>query len=91
MPTSIFDPGFQLSFAAVAAIFAAVPRTRALLAGSPLPSRLTEACAVARSRDLRTREVVVTEIEDAPLVSLQDGDDVRHAQLLVGYLANGSR
>ena len=37
-PTSVLEPGFQLSFAAVAAIFVGVPRVRARLQGYPLPT-----------------------------------------------------
>ena len=38
MPTALLDPGFQLSFAAVAAIFVAVPRVERRLDGYPLPA-----------------------------------------------------
>ena len=70
MPTSIFDPGFQLSFAAVAAIFAAVPRTHVLLAGSPLPPRLTEACAVALVCGLVTAPIVLFQFGRAPVYTV---------------------
>ncbi len=70
MPTSIFDPGFQLSFAAVAAIFAVVPRARALLAASPLPSRLAEACAVALVCGLITAPIVLVQFGRAPVYTV---------------------
>jgi competence protein ComEC len=70
MPTSIFDAGFQLSFAAVAAIFAAVPRTRALLVGSPLPSRMTEACAVALVCGVVTAPIVLLQFGRAPVYTV---------------------
>ncbi len=38
MPTAVLEPGFQLSFAAVAAIFVAVPRVRRRLDGLPVPA-----------------------------------------------------
>ncbi len=38
MPTSVLDPGFQLSFAAVAAIFVAVPRLRLCSTDIPCPA-----------------------------------------------------
>ena len=40
MPTSLLEPGFQLSFVAVAAIFVAVPRVRRRLDGYPVPTAL---------------------------------------------------
>ena len=52
-PYNLLDPGFQLSFAAVAAIFVAVPRLERLLDGYPFRARsaavlaLSTACAVA--------------------------------------------
>ena len=36
-PYSLLEPGFQLSFTAVAAIFVAVPRLERSLAGYPVP------------------------------------------------------
>jgi competence protein ComEC len=52
-PYALLDPGFQLSFAAVAAIFVLVPRLERRLEGYPVPRRvagivvLSAACAVA--------------------------------------------
>jgi competence protein ComEC len=46
-PASLFEPGFQLSFAAVAAIFVAVPRLSRTLEGYPLPRWLREAVAIS--------------------------------------------
>jgi competence protein ComEC len=52
-PYSLLDAGFQLSFAAVAAIFLLVPRLERSLVGYPVPRRLaaivalSAACAVA--------------------------------------------
>jgi competence protein ComEC len=46
-PRSALEPGFQLSFAAVAAIFVAVPRLERVLDGYPLPRRLAAIVAVA--------------------------------------------
>jgi competence protein ComEC len=51
-PYTLLDPGFQLSFAAVAAIFVLVPRCRRLLEGYPLgylrtPVAVSAACGVA--------------------------------------------
>jgi competence protein ComEC len=69
-PTSIFDPGFQLSFAAVAAIFAVVPRARSALSGLPLPSRLAEACAVALVCGLVTAPIVLFQFGRAPVYTV---------------------
>lgn len=41
-PWTLLDPGFQLSFAAVGAIFVAAPRLRRRLDGYPLPRRTRE-------------------------------------------------
>jgi competence protein ComEC len=70
MPTSILDPGFQLSFAAVAAIFAVVPRARVLLAGLPLPSRLAEASAVALVCGLVTAPIILLQFGRAPVYTV---------------------
>jgi competence protein ComEC len=46
-PRSLLEPGFQLSFAAVAAIFLAMPRLRRLQEGYPLPGRLVEVVGIS--------------------------------------------
>ena len=46
-PYTLLDPGFQLSFAAVAAIFTAAPRVRAWLEGYPLPRLARETVALS--------------------------------------------
>jgi competence protein ComEC len=72
-PYALFDPGFQLSFAAVAAIFVlGRPLTRAL-EGYPLPGRLRAPVAIAVACGLVT----------APILWLQFG-----AVPLLGVLAN---
>ena len=51
-PYSLLDAGFQLSFAAVGAIFVVVPRLQQTLAGYPVPHSLAEVVAVSgRVRD----------------------------------------
>ncbi len=46
-PASLLEPGFQLSFSAVAAIFVVVPRLRRVAAGYPVHARLVDVIAVA--------------------------------------------
>ena len=46
-PTSLLEPGFQLSFAAVGAIFVLVPRLQRAARGYPVPARLVDVSAVA--------------------------------------------
>ena len=62
-PHSALEPGFQLSFAAVAAIFVAVGRVERRLEGYPLPARLATVLAVS----------VVCGIATAPIVWLHFG------------------
>jgi competence protein ComEC len=70
MPTALLDPGFQLSFAAVAAIFTAVPRVRARLDGYPLPSGAADALAVSLACGLVTSPIVLFHFGQAPLYTV---------------------
>jgi competence protein ComEC len=70
MPTSVLDPGFQLSFAAVAAIFAGVPRLRTYLDGLPLPRSVAEALAVAVACGLATAPIVLLHFGQVPLYTV---------------------
>jgi competence protein ComEC len=70
MPTSALDPGFQLSFAAVAAIFTAVPRVRARLDGYPLPRPAADALAVAVACGVATAPIVLVHFDQAPAYSV---------------------
>ncbi len=69
-PTSILEPGFQLSFAAVAAIFVAVPRARQIAAGYPLPQGLADAVAVALVCGLATAPIVLLHFGQAPVYTV---------------------
>lgn len=62
-PASVLEPGFQLSFAAVSAIFLAVPRVRRWLDGYPIPPGVADLVAVA----------VVCGLVTAPIVWLHFG------------------
>jgi competence protein ComEC len=66
MPTSVLEPGFQLSFAAVAAIFVAVPRLRRSLAGYPIPGAVSDALAVALACSVVTSPIVLFHFGEAP-------------------------
>ncbi len=57
-PYSLLEPGFQLSFSAVAAIFVLVPWISGRLAGYPLPRLLAEAIAVSVACGLVTAPVL---------------------------------
>jgi competence protein ComEC len=57
-PYSALEPGFQLSFSAVAAIFVLVPWIGRLLAGYPLPKRLAEVVAISSACGLVTAPVL---------------------------------
>ena len=46
-PATVYEPGFQLSFAAVGAIFVAVPRLNRTLEGYPLPRWLREVISIS--------------------------------------------
>jgi len=70
MPTSLFDPGFQLSFAAVAAIFVCVPHVRARVVGPVVPERLAQAAAVALVCGLVTAPIVLAQFGRAPVYTV---------------------
>jgi competence protein ComEC len=69
-PTAVLEPGFQLSFAAVAAIFVGVPRVRARLQGYPVPTRLAEGLGVATVCGLVTAPIVLFHFGEAPLYTV---------------------
>ncbi|TMK80419.1 MAG: DUF4131 domain-containing protein [Actinobacteria bacterium] len=69
-PYSLLDAGFQLSFAAVAAIFVAVPRLEKQLAGYPVPRSLAEVVAVSGACGLATAPILLTQFGVVPLYSI---------------------
>jgi competence protein ComEC len=69
-PYSLLDAGFQLSFAAVAAIFVAVPRLERRLEGYPLPRSLAEVVAVSAACGLATAPILLTQFGSVPLWSI---------------------
>ena len=69
-PYSLLDPGFQLSFAAVGAIFVVVPRLERRLEGYPLPRRLAEIVAVAAACGAVTAPIVWLHFGSIPLFTV---------------------
>ncbi len=69
-PYSLLDAGFQLSFAAVAAIFVVVPRLRRKLAGYPVPRSLGEIVAVSGACGIATAPILLTQFGSVPLYSI---------------------
>ncbi|HEX2045207.1 MAG TPA: DNA internalization-related competence protein ComEC/Rec2 [Gaiellaceae bacterium] len=69
-PYSLLEPGFQLSFAAVAGIFVLVPRLERRLEGYPLPRRLAEVVAVSGACGAVTAPIVWLHFGAIPLYSV---------------------
>jgi competence protein ComEC len=69
-PTSVLEPGFQLSFAAVGGIFVGVPWVRERLSGYPLPAWLREGLGVAAVCGLVTAPIVLLHFGQAPLYTV---------------------
>jgi competence protein ComEC len=69
-PYSLLDPGFQLSFAAVAAIFVLVPRLARALEGYPLPGKLGPVLAVSTACGLATAPVLWLQFHAVPLLTV---------------------
>ncbi len=69
-PYSIYEPGFQLSFAAVGAIFVLVPRLERILAGYPVPSSLATVVAVSGACGLVTAPILLVQFGSVPVYSI---------------------
>jgi competence protein ComEC len=69
-PHSLVEPGFQLSFSAVAAIFVLVPRLCSWLDGYPLPQKLAEVIALAAACGLVTAPVLWLHFGAIPVYSV---------------------
>ncbi len=69
-PYTLLDPGFQLSFAAVAAIFVAVPRLLRFLDGYPLPGGLAAVVAVSTACGLATAPILWLQFHALPLLTV---------------------
>jgi len=69
-PWNLLDPGFQLSFAAVGAIFTLTPRFRRVLDGYPVPSFLADCIAVSAACGLATAPISWLHFRAIPVLSV---------------------
>jgi competence protein ComEC len=69
-PYDLLDAGFQLSFAAVAAIFVLVPRAQRRLEGYPVPRMLADTLAVSAACGLATAPVLWLQFHAVPLLTV---------------------
>jgi competence protein ComEC len=69
-PYAVLDPGFQLSFSAVAATFVAVAWIEDRLEGYPVPSRATSAASVSLVCGLATAPVLLWQFGAVPIYTV---------------------
>jgi competence protein ComEC len=69
-PYALFDPGFQLSFAAVAAIFLVVGPTLQVLEGYPVPRKLGAIVAVSAACSAATAPILWLQFDQVPLLGV---------------------
>jgi competence protein ComEC len=69
-PYTLFDPGFQLSFAAVIAIFVAVRPILTVLEGYPIPPLIVGAIAVSAACSVATAPVLWLQFGQVPLLGV---------------------
>ena len=69
-PRSLLEPGFQLSFAAVAAIFVGVPRLERVLEGYPVHPKLAAVVAVSAACGVVTAPILWLHFGAVPLWSV---------------------
>jgi len=69
-PYTLLDPGFQLSFAAVAAIFVLVPPIIRRLEGYPVPAKLAGVVAVSAACGLATAPILWLQFHAVPLLTV---------------------
>jgi competence protein ComEC len=69
-PYVLLDPGFQLSFVAVAAIFTVAPRLEQRLEGYPLPGPLRQGIAIATTCGVATAPILWLQFHAIPLVTV---------------------
>jgi competence protein ComEC len=69
-PYVVFDAGFQLSFAAVVAIFTFAPKVAEWLEGYPLPRPLREPVAISTACGVATAPILWFQLHAIPLVAV---------------------
>jgi competence protein ComEC len=69
-PYTLLDPGFQLSFAAVAAIFVVAPWLGQVLEGYPVPPKLATLLAISTACGLVTAPILWLQFGAVPLLSV---------------------
>jgi competence protein ComEC len=69
-PYTLLDPGFQLSFAAVAAIFLIVPSLLRMLEGYPVPAKLAAVLAVSTACGVATAPILWLQFHAVPLLTV---------------------
>ena len=69
-PAFVLDAGFQLSFAAVAAIFVVTPRVVRFLEGYPVPRRLAQLIGVSTACGLATAPVTWLQFHQVSVVTV---------------------
>ncbi|HEX6700841.1 MAG TPA: ComEC/Rec2 family competence protein [Gaiellaceae bacterium] len=69
-PYALLDAGFQLSFAAVAAIFTVAPRLRRVLDGYPIPAKVADAVAVSTACGGATAPIAWFQFHAVPLLTV---------------------
>jgi competence protein ComEC len=69
-PYALFDPGFQLSFAAVAAIFVVTPRVVRALEGYPISHEIAQLIGVSTACGLATAPVTWFQFHQISLVTV---------------------
>jgi competence protein ComEC len=89
-PYTLLDAGFQLSFAAVAAIFLLVPALQRRLEGYPLPDALRQAVALSTACGLATAPVLWLQFHAIPLLSVPANAAAAPAMGPLLYLAFAS-
>jgi competence protein ComEC len=69
-PSALLEPGFQLSFAAVGAIFVVAPRVLAFLEGYPVPRPLAVVVAISLACGLVTAPIAWLHFQSIPIYSV---------------------
>jgi competence protein ComEC len=91
-PRTLLDPGFQLSFAAVLAIFLVVPAVLEAAEGYPVPARLAAVVAVSGACSLVTAPILWVQFGAVPVWSVPANVlawPVAGAILVLGLVAVG--